>query len=71
MLANGNTHTNVTPDVLEMVGYRHYSEDKGGVPLMGGNRKYARILIRSRCLQQPNLLHFLDLIHSCQTRRER
>lgn len=48
MLANGNARTNVTPDVLGMVGYRCHSEDKGGVPLMGGNRKYARILIRNR-----------------------
>jgi len=71
MLANSNARTNVTPDVLEQVSYRHHSEDKGGVPLARGDREYALILIRNRCLQQPNLLHFLDLIHSCQTRRER
>jgi modification methylase ecoRI len=50
MLANGNARSNVTPGVLDRVGYRRHSEDKGGVPLVRGSRKYARILIRSRGL---------------------
>lgn len=50
MLANGNARSNVAPGVLDRVGYRRHDEDKGGVPLVGGNRKYARILIRSHKL---------------------
>lgn len=48
MLANGNARSNVDPGVLEMVGYRYHSEDKGGIPVLSGRRTYARVLIRHR-----------------------
>lgn len=46
MLANGNARTNVAPGVLELVGYRHHREDKGGIPVLDDRRTYARVLIR-------------------------
>ena len=47
MLANGNARSNVDPGVLELVGYRHHREDKGGIPVLGDHRTYARVLIRN------------------------
>lgn len=48
MLANGNTRTNVPPNILDEVGYRQHPEDKGGVGIINGRRSYARILIRRK-----------------------
>lgn len=48
MLANGNVRANVSADMLEMVGYRRMTGDKGGVGILNGKRLYARILIRNR-----------------------
>ncbi|WP_087134052.1 type II toxin-antitoxin system RelB/DinJ family antitoxin [Micrococcus lylae] len=48
MLANGNARTNVDQRTLEAVGYCPHPEDRGGVGIVGGQRCYARILIRKR-----------------------
>lgn len=46
MLANGNARTNVSPELLEAVGYTPDPGDKGGVGMLDGKRSYARILLR-------------------------
>lgn len=48
MLANGNARTNVSPDVLARVRYKAHPEDRGGVGVVAGERKYARILIKRK-----------------------
>ncbi|MCM2291434.1 type II toxin-antitoxin system RelB/DinJ family antitoxin [Allorhizobium sp. BGMRC 0089] len=48
MLANGNSRTNVSPEILKSVAYRAHSEDRGGVGIISGRRVYARILIRRK-----------------------
>tara|TARA_R110000850_G_scaffold148836_5_gene271201 strand:+ start:11583 stop:12830 length:1248 start_codon:yes stop_codon:yes gene_type:complete len=50
MLANGNARSNVPPSTLLEVNYRKHSEDRGGVGIINGQRVYARILIRRKCL---------------------
>lgn len=46
MLANGNARTNVGAETLKLAGYVPDPADRGGVGLIGGQRSYARILIR-------------------------
>lgn len=48
MLANGNARTNTDPVVLDAVGYKRHPKDKGGVGIINGERKYARVLVRNR-----------------------
>ena len=48
MLANGNARTNTPQKLLDEVGYRPHSEDRGGLGILHGRRVYARILIRRR-----------------------
>lgn len=45
MLANGNARSNVADDILRMVGYQKHNNDKGGLGIVNGERKYARIII--------------------------
>ena len=48
MLANGNARTNTDPQLLQKVGYRRLPEDRGGIPIIGDRKMYARILIRKK-----------------------
>lgn len=48
MLANGNARTNTDPQILQKVGYRRLPEDRGGIPIIGDRKMYARILIRKK-----------------------
>lgn len=48
MLANGNARTNTDPQILQKVGYRRHPEDRGGIPIIGDRKMYARILIRKK-----------------------
>ena len=46
MLANGNSRTNNSQEILDYVGYMLDEHDKGGVCMLNGSRTYARILIQ-------------------------
>ena len=48
MLANGNARSNVDGDILKKVGYQKHNNDKGGLGLVNGERKYARIIIQQK-----------------------
>lgn len=48
MLANGNARTSTDPQLLQKVGYRRHPEDRGGIPIIGDRKMYARILIRKK-----------------------
>ncbi len=48
MLANGNARTNVPKETLAKVKYKINSEDRGGVPILEGDRTYARIMIKRK-----------------------
>lgn len=48
MLANGNARTSADPQLLQKVGYRRHPEDRGGIPIIGDRKMYARILIRKK-----------------------
>ena len=48
MLANGNARSNVDNEILTKVGYVKHKNDKGGLGIVNGERKYARIIIRKK-----------------------
>lgn len=48
MLANGNSRTNTSKDILNSIGYHQHPEDRGGVGMINGKRTYARVLIRRK-----------------------
>lgn len=48
MLANGNARTNVSLKTLSLLGYRHHSDDRGGVGIINGRRVYVRIMVRRK-----------------------
>lgn len=48
MMANGNTRTNTTADILERVSYRPHPHDKGGLGIINGELVYARVLIKNK-----------------------
>lgn len=48
MLANGNARSNVDNEILTKVGYVKHKDDKGGLGIVNGERKYARIIIRKK-----------------------
>ena len=48
MLANGNARSNVDDDILRMVGYQKHNNDKGGLGIVNGEIKYARIIIQRK-----------------------
>lgn len=48
MLANGNARTNTDPQLLQQLGYSRHPEDRGGIPIIGDRKMYARILIRKK-----------------------
>lgn len=52
MLANGNARSNVADDILRMVGYQKNNNDKGGLGIVNGERKYARIIIRQKVKEE-------------------
>jgi len=46
--ASGNTRTNAPKEILEQLDYHLHSEDRGGCPIVNGNRTYSRILIKKK-----------------------
>lgn len=50
MLANGNARSNVDGDILKKVGYQKHDHvnDKGGLGIVNGEIKYARIIIQQK-----------------------
>ena len=48
MLANGNARSNVDCDILKKVGYKKHVNDKGGLGIVKGEIKYARIIIQKK-----------------------
>ena len=46
--AAGNTRACAPEDILKRLGYKQHKEDRGGVPVINGKRKYTRILIKKR-----------------------
>lgn len=45
-LAAGNTRASAPKEILHQLGYVKHKEDRGGCPVVAGNRTYGRILIR-------------------------
>lgn len=48
MLANGNARSNVDNEILTKVGYVKHKDNKGGIGIVNGERKYARIIIQQK-----------------------
>lgn len=46
--ASGNTRASAPQDVLQKIGYKVHSEDRGGCGVVNGKRQYSRIIIRNK-----------------------
>ncbi len=47
-LAAGNTRASAPKEILAEVNYRKHEEDRGGCPVINGQRTYGRVLVRAK-----------------------
>ena len=47
-LAAGNTRASAPKEILVEVNYRKHEEDRGGCPVINGQRTYGRVLVRAK-----------------------